>query len=150
MTKEVFFEDVSEQTRKVMKGNRGKGTRPEVILRRILRGMGYRYRLNHKDLPGSPDIAFVGRKRAIFLHGCFWHAHDDPTCKLARRPKTRKDFWEKKFERNRARDARSEAALRAMGWQVMVVWECRLQSVDDLKGELSQFLESEDAQKSIG
>jgi DNA mismatch endonuclease (patch repair protein) len=150
LTGDNCFDGVPERTRKVMQANKGRGTRPEIALRKIIYEMGYRYRLNRGDLPGTPDIAFIARRRAVFVHGCFWHAHDDPACKLARQPKTHSEFWEKKFKRNRERDARSEAALRSMGWDVMVVWECRLRSPDSLMPELMQFLGPTNGKKSSG
>lgn len=82
---------------------RGKDTKPELIARRMLHAMGYRYRLQAKDLPGRPDIVFRRRRKVIFVHGCFWHRHPDPECKLARLPKSRLDFWLPKLERNRER-----------------------------------------------
>ena len=109
---------------------RGRNTKPELIVRRILHGAGFRYRLHAKELPGKPDIISRVRKQAIFVHGCFWHRHDDPSCGLARLPKSRLDFWLPKLETNRERDVRDLAALEALGWRVLVVWECQMRNKD--------------------
>ena len=98
----------------------GRDTRPEMDVRRQLFSNGYRYRLHARDLPGRPDIIFRKRRKAIFVHGCFWHRHNG--CPRATVPKTRQTFWLEKFERNKARDARSEEALLAMGWNILVIW----------------------------
>jgi len=105
---------------------KGRDTKPEMRVRRALHAAGLRYRLHVKDLPGKPDIILPSRRIAIFVHGCFWHRHPDPSCKLARMPKSRIDFWQDKLEGNRARDKRNEAALRADGWDVKVMWECEI------------------------
>lgn len=108
----------------VMRRVKGRDTKPELKLRKLLTRMGLRYRLHRKDLPGSPDVAFIGKKTAIFVHGCFWHGHD---CKRgARAPKTNAAYWSAKIARNRERDAKAVAALEAMGWRAVVVWECEL------------------------
>lgn len=120
---------------------RGKDTKPELLVRRLLHGMGYRYRLHARDLPGRPDIVFRGRKKAIFVHGCFWHRHPDPICKLSRLPKTRLDFWFPKLEGNRQRDVTNVERLEAMGWNVLLVWECELRDREQLANKLFAFLE---------
>ncbi|MDR3507363.1 MAG: very short patch repair endonuclease [Caulobacteraceae bacterium] len=104
---------------------RGRDTKPEMRARRALHAAGLRFRLQARDLPGRPDIVFRSRRIAIFVHGCFWHRHGDPNCKLARLPKTRLDFWEPKLEGNRQRDERNIAAITAAGWRPIVVWECQ-------------------------
>lgn len=101
---------------------RGRDTKPEMIVRRMLHGMGYRFRLHRRDLPGSPDIVLPSRQIAIFVHGCFWHRH--PGCRLASMPRTRTEFWEGKFARNVARDEADVLRLQELGWQVIVIWEC--------------------------
>lgn len=103
---------------------RGRDTKPEIRVRKALHSAGLRFRLHAKDLPGRPDIVFRSRKIAIFVHGCFWHRHDDPACKLARLPKTRLDFWLPKLDGNHERDARNIVALEAMAWTPLIVWEC--------------------------
>lgn len=105
---------------------RSTNTSPEVALRRELHAMGFRFRLHRKDLPGKPDIVLPRYRTAIFVHGCFWHRHDG--CKVATTPKSNTGFWQEKFDRNVARDARSEELLKAQGWAVIVVWECELGS----------------------
>jgi DNA mismatch endonuclease (patch repair protein) len=103
---------------------RGKDTKPELMVRSLLHRNGYRFRLHKKGLPGTPDIVLVKYKTVIFVHGCFWHRHKG--CLDATTPKTRTDFWEKKFKENTDRDKRTAAALRELGWRDIVVWECEL------------------------
>lgn len=105
---------------------KARDTKPEMRVRRALHAAGLRYRLHVRDLPGKPDIILPSRRIAIFVHGCFWHRHPDASCKLARMPKSRIDFWQPKLESNRTRDERNEAALRAAGWDVRVIWECKI------------------------
>ena len=105
---------------------RGVDTKLELRVRRALHQAGLRYRLHDKHLPGRPDIVFSSRKIAVFVHGCFWHRHDDPECKLARLPKSRQDFWIPKLEGNRERDIRNIARLEKLGWHPIVVWECQV------------------------
>lgn len=118
---------------------RSKDTKPELAVRRALFALGYRYRLHSATLPGKPDLAFPGRRKAIFIHGCFWHRH--PGCKKTRMPKSRLDYWEPKFAANVARDARNQAELKAEGWRLMVVWECELHDIDRLTRRIVRFLE---------
>ena len=120
---------------------RSKDSFPELQVRKLLHGLGYRYRLHRKDLPGSPDLVFTSRKKAIFIHGCFWHRHDDAGCRLTRMPKTKVDFWRNKFAENRQRDARVQSELEAKGWRWMVVWECELRQKEQLRNTLVDFLE---------
>ncbi len=120
---------------------RGKDTRPELAVRRMVHGMGYRYRLHRRDLPGSPDLALITPRKAMFVHGCFWHRHQDPCCKLARLPKSRPEFWLPKLERNRQRDIENQEALKSMGWEYMVIWECQLKDKASLTEAVKAFLE---------
>ncbi len=117
---------------------RGKNTRPERVVRKLVFAAGYRYRLHVRTLPGSPDLVFSARKKLVFVHGCFWHRHDD--CAAARMPKSRVDFWSVKFNGNKARDARVQEALTQAGWQVLVVWECELGELATLEKRLRLFL----------
>ena len=121
---------------------RRRDTKPELLVRRALRDLGRTgYRLDRGDLPGRPDIAFIGRRRAIFVHGCFWHGHD---CKRgARQPKTNVEYWRAKIARNVARDEAALGALADKGWRTLVLWECELKR-GDLAERLSAFL-TEDA-----
>jgi len=121
----------------------GANTKPELLVRRLIHGMGYRYRLHAKELPGRPDIVFRKRRKAIFVNGCFWHRHQN--CRLARLPKTRSDFWLPKLDGNRQRDAKNIAALKAAGWMVLVIWECELDDRQSLVERLKGFLENEEA-----
>ncbi|NJA88074.1 DNA mismatch endonuclease Vsr [Rhodocyclus tenuis] len=121
---------------------RATDTRPELAVRRLVHAMGYRYRLHRKDLPGKPDLVFAGRRKVIFVNGCFWHRHDDPSCHLARLPKSRLEFWVPKLESNRKRDALICERLVATGWGVMTVWECELRDEDALREKIREFLDS--------
>lgn len=119
---------------------RGRDTKPEMRVRRLTHALGYRYRLHRRDLPGKPDIVFGPRRKVIFVHGCFWHRHPDPACKLARLPKSRQDFWFPKLERNRARDERNKAMLTEMGWDVLEIWECETADAEALAEKIKRFL----------
>jgi DNA mismatch endonuclease, patch repair protein len=122
----------------ILRAVRGKDTTPELLVRRLLRGIAPGYRLHRRDVPGRPDVAYVGRKAAIFVHGCFWHGHD--CARGARTPKANRDYWEAKIARNRARDAESLAALAARGWRSLVVWECETKDEAALRERLAAFL----------
>ncbi|WP_141324312.1 very short patch repair endonuclease [Myxococcus sp. AB025B] len=121
---------------------RNRDTKPELRVRRLISGMGYRYRLQYKKVPGRPDLAFPGKKKAIFVHGCFWHRHPQPSCPLARTPKSRLDFWIPKLEGNRARDMRKLEELRNLGWSALVIWECQLRDEDALREIVREFLDT--------
>ena len=128
----------SEVTTKVMKANKGKDTGPEQTVRKLLREMGHPgYRLNWKKVPGRPDIAYPGRKIAIFVNGCFWHRC--PHCNLPL-PKSHTEFWKEKFDRNVARDEEKTRALEALGWTVITIWECELKDPEAVKRRLSYLL----------
>jgi DNA mismatch endonuclease, patch repair protein len=133
-TSDVF---TPEKRSQVMSRVRQRDTAPELTLRRMLHAAGYRYRLHAKGLPGSPDLAFASRRVALFVHGCFWHGHDCP--RGARAPKANAAYWSAKIERNRARDAAAEAALRTGGWTPVTVWECELRD-PSLPGRLAEAL----------
>ena len=125
-----------------MKLIRGRDTAPEMMVRKLLRGLGYRCRFNDRKLPGKPDIACPLRRKVVFVHGCFWHRHRAKSCRLARLPKSRLDFWEPKLEANRLRDRRTRAALSRIGWKSMIVWECQLGDTERIKNKLVRFLEA--------
>ena len=112
---------------KMMSKIRSKNTKPELTLRRALHARGYRYQLHRRDLPGSPDLVFPKYRSIVFVHGCFWHRHVG--CTKATLPKTRIEFWEKKFDDNLERDRRTLVQLRKAEWQTLVVWECELAKV---------------------
>ncbi|WP_421935412.1 very short patch repair endonuclease [Phenylobacterium sp.] len=113
-------------------------TKPELVIRRMLHGLGYRFRVQLKGVPGRPDLAFTRRRKIIQVHGCFWHAHEG--CPSARIPDTRPEFWSAKFARNKERDRRLEEAAAEAGWQSLVVWECELKDIEGLLRRLVDFL----------
>ncbi len=117
-----------EQRSQRMSMIRGKDSSSELMLRRMIHGMGYRYRLHVRSLPGTPDIVFPRFRAVIFMHGCFWHRH--PNCRLARMPKSNLEFWRVKLESNKLRDDSNTDLLRAMGWRVLVIWECQMKEKD--------------------
>jgi DNA mismatch endonuclease (patch repair protein) len=121
----------------VMRAVKSKDTKPEMTVRRMIHGMGYRYRLHRKDLPGKPDLVFPGRRKVIFVHGCFWHSHG---CKSTRAPKSNLDYWLPKLERNRQRDSEKQEELKAAGWAALIIWECELGERDMLAARVRQFL----------
>lgn len=116
-----------------------KHTKPELVVRSLLHRLGYRYRLHRRDLPGRPDIAFIGRKKAIFVHGCFWHGHG---CKIGKLPKSNLEFWDQKIERNRQRDIENRSELEQIGWTVEEIWQCELKCSQTLEARLRSFLGS--------
>lgn len=120
---------------------RSRDTGPEWAVRRLVHRMGYRYRLHAKELPGKPDLVFPRRRKVIFVHGCFWHRHPEPGCKLARLPKSRLDFWEPKLTKNRERDKMNQAKLAELGWKFIVVWECKTRHKISLQETIKAFLE---------
>lgn len=129
----------NERTQR-MRRVRSKDTKPELQVRRLVHGLGYRYRLHAGDLPGRPDLVFRPRRKAVFVHGCFWHRHEG--CPRNRLPKSpeRRDFWRNKLDGNAQRDRRNQAALREMGWDVLVIWECETSRVDTLAEKITAFL----------
>lgn len=122
----------------IMRAIKSRNTTPELKVRALLRGFAPGYRLHRKDIPGNPDIAYVGRKQAIFVHGCFWHGHD--CARGARMPKANADYWRAKIARNVARDAAHRERLTAQGWRALIVWECELKDKAALEEKLRAFL----------
>ena len=122
----------------IMSRVRNKDTRPELFVRRLIHKAGFRYRLHVSKLPGRPDLVFPGRKKVVFVHGCFWHSHSG--CQNARVPKSRADFWMSKLESNKERDERNMHALMDEGWDVLVIWECELRD-PELLNRIKDFLE---------
>ncbi len=128
--------------RSVLMGRvRGKNSKPEMVVRRVVHALGYRFRLHGRNLAGTPDVVFRRLRKVIFVHGCFWHRHEG--CHRTTTPKTRAAFWASKFERNIERDALNESKLRALGWDVLVVWECETFDPIALADRLSAFLVAE-------
>ena len=127
---------------------RGKDSSPELKLRRLVHGMGFRYRLHVKDLPGKPDLVFPSRRAVIFMHGCFWHRH--PGCKLARMPKSKLDFWRPKLEGNRERDLRNQEILEKLGWHVLVVWECEMKNIEKVSIKVREFIQGREEKHEVG
>lgn len=117
---------------------RNKGTKPELAIRKLVFSLGYRYRLNQVNLPGKPDLVFAGRKKVIFIHGCFWHRHE--SCKNARWPKSKLEFWKPKLEGNFQRDKRNLSELSKMGWSSLVIWECELPGTSKLIDKINTLL----------
>jgi DNA mismatch endonuclease (patch repair protein) len=132
---------VSAQTRKIMQGVKQRDTPPEMAVRRLVHRHGYRYRLHQRELPGTPDLVFSRLRKVIFVHGCFWHRHSCSTG--SRSVITRREYWREKFERNIARDARKEAALLGLGFQVLVIWECETKERETLSRRIIAFLSTE-------
>lgn len=126
-----------QQRHDCMAAVKGKDTKPEMLVRRYLHGLGYRYGLHNRKLPGSPDLVLRRLKTVIFIHGCFWHGHVG--CKYYRLPKSNIDFWQTKIDRNRKRDAEVEAKLNSMGWRVLTVWECDLKNKERRERTLSDL-----------
>ena len=126
-----------QQRHAVMAAIRGKDTNPEVLVRRFLWHRGYRYRLNHKHLPGKPDVVLRKYRTCIFINGCFWHGHEG--CKLYSVPKTNTEFWRKKVKRNKERDARVLQQVAEMGWHCITIWECQLKP--DCRETTLQYLD---------
>jgi DNA mismatch endonuclease (patch repair protein) len=127
-----------EQRSANMAAIRGKDTKPEIVVRRLTHRLGYRYVLHGRKLPGKPDLVFPSRRRVIFVHGCFWHMHSCRFGKVV--PATNADFWERKRAGNVLRDERHIKALTALGWKVLVIWECQTRDIDDLRSQICAFL----------
>jgi DNA mismatch endonuclease (patch repair protein) len=130
--------ETSEARRRIMRSIKSRNTAPELFVRRMAHGMGYRFRLHRKDLPGTPDLVFPRMRKAIFVHGCFWHSHD---CgQGARVPMQNRSYWKKKLARNEERDEAARKALTALGWKVSVLWECELRNQKRIERKLRTFL----------
>jgi DNA mismatch endonuclease (patch repair protein) len=132
------FDHVPAEVRRRMSRIRKRDSKPEMIVRRVAHRLGYRFRLNRRDLPGTPDLVFPRLKRIVFVHGCFWHQHSG--CRHANVPNTRPEYWLPKLARTKGRDAKAELALAAMGWEVLTLWECELRDIARLERQLRRFL----------
>ncbi|WP_417330733.1 very short patch repair endonuclease [Halomonas cupida] len=134
-------EKIAPETRsRMMSSIRGRDTRPELELRRFLHAVGYRFRLQRRDLPGRPDLVLPRHRLAVFVHGCFWHRH--PGCHYCSTPATRAEFWQQKFADNIARDQRNQQELERLGWRVLVVWECGFKHCLDRLDEIPLLIEA--------
>lgn len=130
-----------EERSACMRAVRNRNTTPEMRVRRAAHSLGYRYSLHKRTLPGSPDLVFASRRKVIFVHGCFWHKHD---CRAGNKvPVQNADYWSGKRERNVARDRRASDLLVALGWRVLLVWECQTKDLDSLRARLDAFLRGE-------
>ena len=116
---------------------RGRDTKPELIVRRLTHRLGFRFRLHRRELPGSPDLVFVSRRKVAFVHGCFWHQHK---CKRGTRPASNTEFWNSKLDRNRQRDREAVKLLKKDGWKILVIWECEVKNEVRLSKRISKFL----------
>lgn len=128
----------------IMSSVKTKDTGPELAIRKLLFAHGYRYRLHRADLPGKPDIAFPGRGKVVFVHGCYWHGHG---CDKGRLPKSRLDYWRPKIALNKKRDARNIGKLRRLGWSALTVWQCQLKTAESLTKKIQRFLGKSNVQK---
>ena len=133
MSSEVLHK-VSEQRSRNMSAIKSKNTKPEMAVRKVLHSMGYRFRLHGKDLPGSPDIVLPKYRTVIFVHGCFWHRHEN--CKYATTPKTREEFWNNKFRSNVERDLEIQENIKNIEWRSVVIWECETKDIENLRGKI--------------
>lgn len=127
-----------DERSKLMAKVKSKNTKPELLVRKLIFSLGYRYRLHSAKLPGSPDLVFSSRKKVIFVHGCFWHRHEG--CRRATTPQSKQEYWNGKFARTVERDRANIVALKSMGWDSLVLWECELKNIDLLKAKLVSFL----------
>ena len=134
------YESVSPTTRARMQAVKTRDTNPEMRVRQALHGMGYRFRLHRKDLPGTPDIVLPRHRKIVLVHGCFWHGHK--RCKRATVPVNNAEIWQAKIEGNQSRDRRNLQALREQGWTVLIVWECELRDPAQLANRLRDFMTS--------
>lgn len=130
--------EVPEERRRVMAKVRAKNSSPEIAVRKTAHALGYRFRLHRRDLPGTPDLVFPRLRKVVFVHGCFWHRHEG--CIRTTSPKTRREFWTKKFEANIERDHRNLCELEALGWDCRVIWECEIKDLSCLEASLRAFL----------
>ncbi len=131
----------AERRSKNMRRIKSKNTKQELAVRKLLTSLGYRFRIHAKELPGKPDLVFPGRKQVIFVHGCFWHMHDDPNCRYVHIPKSKQAYWLPKLERNKQRDSENQRKLEELGWDSLVIWECQIPEMEKLINLITDFLE---------
>ena len=143
-----MVDTVSPEARsRIMSRVKSKGMKPEMRVRRLLHGLGYRYRLHRADLPGRPDLVFPARRKVVFVNGCFWHSHHG--CSRVRIPSTNREYWVAKLERNQARDDRNIVLLEEKGWEVLTVWECQLRDLTAATEQIVAFLGTPVQRQSI-
>ena len=130
----------AEKRSKNMRKIRSKDTKPEMYVRRLIYSMGYRYRLHYKKLPGKPDLVFIGRKKVIFVHGCFWHRHS--CSKGSRVPKSNTEYWISKIGKNKECDLKNQKLLNDLGWDFLIIWECEIKKENDLVAKIINFLDA--------
>lgn len=136
-----------EQRSHIMRQVKAKNTSVEIEVRRIAWRLGYRYRLHRRDLPGIPDLAFPGKRKVIFVHGCFWHGHD---CARGKRvPKSNHEYWVAKIARTKARDNANKEALQKNGWGVMIIWECEIRNKASISEKIDRFLSTPTPNKAL-
>ncbi|WP_213378867.1 very short patch repair endonuclease [Allochromatium tepidum] len=131
-----------QERSRIMSLVKGRDTKPEKVVRSLLHAMGYRFRLHRNELPGKPDIVLPKYRKAIFIHGCFWHGHAG--CRRAARPESNADFWNKKIDENMARDKKAQAELKNSGWDLLVIWQCEMKDLEKLRRNLNQFIKGEE------
>lgn len=124
----------------IMSRIRGKNTSPEMTVRSLVHRLGYRYRLHYKKLLGKPDLAFPGRKKVIFIHGCFWHSHEN--CPKGKLPKSNLGYWQPKIEKNKNRDLEITNSINLQGWKVLIIWQCELKRIEQVQDKIVRFLEN--------
>ena len=127
----------------IMSNIRAKGMKPEMLVRRLTHSMSYRYRLHRKDLPGKPDLFFPGWRKVVFVHGCFWHQHTSAACKIARVPRSNRDYLLPKLQRNAARDPEHLAKVDELRWEALAIWECELKDASGVGERIRDFLDRE-------
>jgi DNA mismatch endonuclease (patch repair protein) len=132
---DVFSKDKRSQ---IMSRVGGKNTKPELIVRSLLHRMGYRFRIHRTDLPGNPDVSLPRHKKIIFVHGCFWHGHAE--CSRAKRPSTNQEFWQKKLDKNIERDRQNRDKLEALGWSILVIWQCEVKDLERVEQKIESFM----------
>jgi DNA mismatch endonuclease Vsr len=136
--KDQAWSGVPAARRRLMSAIRGRDTKPELMVRRLLHKLGYRFRVNKRQFSARPDVLFISRKKAVFVHGCFWHAHE--VCRSGRTPSTRSEYWKGKLSANKARDARVIQELESHGWEALVLWECQLKNEEWVAETVVSFL----------
>ena len=139
----------AKQRSAVMSRIRSRDTSPELAVRRLAHKLGYRFRLHRRSLPGSPDLVFPGRRKVIYVHGCFWHQHTDADCADGRRPASNQGYWDAKLTRTVARDKTNIESVKQLGWDVLVIWGCEVGDTNELEERLRRFLDDHETQTDL-